>query len=270
MGRNRGIGVTLINQRAATVNKDVLTQLDTLLAFQNTSPQDRKALADWVEYHAAEGDFDKFMQSLPSLERGKGWIWSPEFMNVFEKIEIRKRETFHPDREKIGDNFVMPQLDKADIQNFITDFKKTPIKKEKKGMEKEVVIEQPKLSAEILALRNQYESQLMEKDIEIRKRDDLISQIRKLVGGSEVGTTSVNPMQTGNVSMWLEKLGNGGDARILKFLAEKSGLKFTRSQIGLAVGLQSSSGSFSTYLSTLRRNSLILKEGQEFRINPNL
>jgi hypothetical protein len=30
MGRNRGIGVTLINQRAATINKDVLTQLDTL------------------------------------------------------------------------------------------------------------------------------------------------------------------------------------------------------------------------------------------------
>jgi DNA helicase HerA-like ATPase len=29
MGRNRGIGVTLINQRAATINKDVLTQLDT-------------------------------------------------------------------------------------------------------------------------------------------------------------------------------------------------------------------------------------------------
>src|SRR5205823_14971492 len=42
MGRNRSIGVTLINQRAATVNKDVLTQLDTLLAFRNVAPQDRK------------------------------------------------------------------------------------------------------------------------------------------------------------------------------------------------------------------------------------
>ena len=31
MGRNRGIGVTLINQRAATINKDVLTQLDKYL-----------------------------------------------------------------------------------------------------------------------------------------------------------------------------------------------------------------------------------------------
>ena len=70
MGRNRGIGVTLINQRAATINKDVLTQLDTLLAFRNVSPQDRKALKDWVEYHAAEGDFETFMASLPSLPTG--------------------------------------------------------------------------------------------------------------------------------------------------------------------------------------------------------
>jgi uncharacterized protein len=58
MGRNRGIGVTLINQRDATINKDVLTQLDTLLAFRNVSPQDRKALKEWVEAHSAEGDFE--------------------------------------------------------------------------------------------------------------------------------------------------------------------------------------------------------------------
>ncbi len=101
MGRNRGLGVTLINQRAATINKDVLTQVDTLLAFRNIAPQDRKALKEWVEFHAAEGDFDEFMKSLPSLPTGEGWIWSPEFMGIFERIKIRERETFHPDREKL-------------------------------------------------------------------------------------------------------------------------------------------------------------------------
>src|SRR3990167_5555574 len=126
MGRNRGLGVTLINQRAATVNKDVLTQLDTLLAFQNVAPQDRKALKDWVEYQAAEGDFEKFMASLPSLPTGEGWIWSPEFMRIFQKIKIRTRETFHPDREKIGDKFVMPELNQIDIQTFIEKFSKLP------------------------------------------------------------------------------------------------------------------------------------------------
>ena len=122
MGRNRGIGVTLINQRAATINKDVLTQLDTLLAFRNVAPQDRKALKEWVEYHAAEGDFEEFMQSLPSLPTGEGWIWSPEFLGIFTRIKIRVRETFHPDREAIGDTFVMPELDQVDVQHFIERF----------------------------------------------------------------------------------------------------------------------------------------------------
>src|SRR3990167_7966684 len=131
MGRNRGIGVTLINQRAATVNKDVLTQLDTLLAFQNTSPQDRKALKEWVEFHAAGGDFEKFMASLPYLPKGEGWIWSPEFMGVFEKIKIRKRETFHPDREKLGSKFEMPKLEQIDIQSFVEKFGKEQPKEKK-------------------------------------------------------------------------------------------------------------------------------------------
>jgi len=133
MGRNRGIGVPLINQRAATLTKDILTQLDTLLAFKNVSPQDRKALKEWVEYHAAEGAFDKFMQSLPSLPTGEGWIWSPEFLGIFERIKIRERETFHPDREKIGDKFVMPALDQVDIQSFIDRFANTG-KKESEWM----------------------------------------------------------------------------------------------------------------------------------------
>ena len=111
MGRNQGIGVTMLNQRAATLNKDVLTQIDTLLALRSVGPQDRKALQDWVEGHGAEGDFDSFLKSLPTLPTGEGWIWSPEFMGVFEKFNIRKRDTFHPDREKIGSEFVIPQLD---------------------------------------------------------------------------------------------------------------------------------------------------------------
>jgi len=122
MGRNRGIGVTLINQRAATINKDVLTQLDTLLAFRSVGPQDRMALKEWVEYHTAEGDFEAFMKSLPSLPTGEGWIWSPEFLGKFERIKIRERETFHPDREAIGDTFVMPELDQVDVQHFIERF----------------------------------------------------------------------------------------------------------------------------------------------------
>lgn len=144
MGRNRGIGVTLINQRAATINKDVLTQLDTLIALRSVGPQDRKSLQDWTESHSAEGDFNKFISPLPSLPTGQAWIWSPEFMGIFERITIRKRETFHPDREKLGDKFEMPTLDSVDIEAFISKFTKqieAPKEKVKEGKQKKAPVE---------------------------------------------------------------------------------------------------------------------------------
>ncbi len=271
MGRNRGIGVTLINQRAATINKDVLTQLDTLLAFQNVSPQDRKALKDWVEYHAAEGDFEKFMDSLPSLPKGEGWIWSPEFLGIFERIKIRKRETFHPDREKLGDKFEMPQLEQVDIQGFIDKFSKS-IKKvvDKKGKQVfEPVEEKPKEDTNIINLRNDYESKLLQKDLEIRKRDEIINQVRKVVGGSSVENPLPITSTSSNIQMWIEKTGKGGEGRILKFLAERSGSRFTREQVFFGVGLVPS-GSSNTYVANLKRRSLILEENRMLFINPNI
>lgn len=272
MGRNRGIGVTLINQRAATINKDVLTQLDTLLAFRNVSPQDRKALKEWVEYHSADGDFEKFMDSLPSLPTGEGWIWSPEFLGIFERIKIRKRETFHPDREKLGDQFEMPVLDRADVQSFISKFigkvKEGKQKKERKA--EAVAPSAPPLHSDLISLRNEYESKLLQKDVEIRKLGEVIENIRRLIGGASNGAVVAHAAPSGNIQMWIEKLGRGGTSRILQFLSEKSGLKFTRSQVGLAVGISPSSGSFSTYIATLKRNRLILEENKELRINPDL
>jgi uncharacterized protein len=267
MGRNRGLGVTLINQRAATINKDVLTQLDTLLAFRNVSPQDRKALKEWVEAHSAEGDFDKFMESLPSLPTGEGWIWSPEFLGVFEKIKIRKRETFHPDREKIGENFVMPTLERTDVQEFISEFEKElKVKVPEKSLTQ---VETRKENQELISLRNEYESKLLQKDLEIRKRDDLINSVRKLLGVTDV-TVQSNQMLTSNLQMWFDKLGKGMPMVILKFLAEKSGLTFTRSQIALATGYSANGGSFVNALSLLRRNLLIKEENGRICVSPDL
>lgn len=97
-GRNKGLGVTLVSQRAATISKDVLTQLDTLIVFGLTSPQDRKALKEWVEVKAEVKDLQKFEQGLASLKRQEAWIWSPEAFNRFEAFHVRIMETFHPDK----------------------------------------------------------------------------------------------------------------------------------------------------------------------------
>jgi hypothetical protein len=93
-GRASGLGVMLIDQRAASVNKDVLTQLELLVAHRHTSPQDRAALKLWVQAHDT-GEMEKtFMESLASLPRGQAWFWSPGWLGVFERVTVRKRRTF--------------------------------------------------------------------------------------------------------------------------------------------------------------------------------
>lgn len=272
MGRNRGIGVTLINQRAATLNKDVLTQLDTLLAFRNVSPQDRKALKEWVEHHSAEGDFDKFMASLPSLPTGEGWIWSPEFMEVFQRIHIRKRETFHPDREKMGEKFVsIPALDSGDIDAFIQGFKvETGSTKPEKGSKKSLVhsniqeVKTPQI--DVTALKNEYESKLIEKDVKIRSLEVVISAARRALGQeSQVIGMAISPteIQLGEGNLMLQKLGGMARTIYQKLLQHPSGL--TKQQVGLMCSYAPSSGSFRNSLSKLSTMGLIKKDGELYR-----
>lgn len=196
MGRNRGLGVTLINQRAATLNKDVLTQIDTLLAFRNVAPQDRQALRAWVEYHAAAGDFAAFMESLPSLPTGEGWIWSPEFLETFERIKIRERETFHPDREKLDSTFVMPQLEQADVQGFINQFldkeNKTPTIVHNAKVNELASERVRELEEENAALSDQHEQEMEAKDKQIteleqknQKLDNILAGVKRMVNGEE-------------------------------------------------------------------------------------
>ncbi len=90
-GRFRGLGATLVSQRSASLNKDVLTQVDTLVVMRTTAPQDRKAVMAWVEEHDFAHDL---VASLPELADGEAWVWSPEFLKTTERIRFRRRHTF--------------------------------------------------------------------------------------------------------------------------------------------------------------------------------
>jgi uncharacterized protein len=91
-----GLGVTLISQRSAVVNKDALTQVETLIALRTTSPQDRAAIKAWVDYHDASREI---VDSLPSLEDGEAWVCSPHWLTrhgqpAVQRIRFRQRATF--------------------------------------------------------------------------------------------------------------------------------------------------------------------------------
>ena len=93
-GRAHGLGVTLISQRSAALNKNVLTQAEVLVTLRLISPQDRTAVDAWVKTHGTEEQRNEMMNSLPSLPVGEAWFWSPGWLDIFQRVKIRRRETF--------------------------------------------------------------------------------------------------------------------------------------------------------------------------------
>ena len=90
-GRARGLGITLITQRSASINKSVLTQIETLLVLRTTGPQDRKAIEEWVKYHDARAEL---VESLSGLKDGEAWCWSPHWLGKMVRVQVDRRKTF--------------------------------------------------------------------------------------------------------------------------------------------------------------------------------
>lgn len=103
-GRFRGIGTSLISQRPAAINKNVLSQIDVMVVLGLAAPQDLKAIRSWLENHTSKNKIATTISSLPSLPKGTAWLWSPEYLNRFSKIQVRERNTYDSSRTpEIGD-----------------------------------------------------------------------------------------------------------------------------------------------------------------------
>jgi hypothetical protein len=119
-GRARGIGVTLVTQRSAVLNKDTLTQAEVLIALRTIAPQDRDAIDAWIKVHGTPEQREELLTSLPSLPIGTAWFWSPGWLDVFRKVQVRKRETFDSSATpQVGTQLQPPkQLAEVDIEKL--------------------------------------------------------------------------------------------------------------------------------------------------------
>jgi hypothetical protein len=111
-GGSRGLGGTVISQRSAVVNKDVLTQVQTLFALRTTSPQDRKAVRDWVSF---SGENPDIVETLPGLADGEAWVWSPNFLHRTERFRFRQRWTFDSGATPSAKRSMRPPATLADV-----------------------------------------------------------------------------------------------------------------------------------------------------------
>lgn len=118
-GGLRGLGTTLISQRSAVVNKNVLEQIDILIALRTVGPNDREAIDTYVKSQGSPEQRKELMGSLSSLELGEAWVWEPgEDPPTFARVRIRERKTFNSSATpKAGEQRIEPKkLAQVDVE----------------------------------------------------------------------------------------------------------------------------------------------------------
>lgn len=208
-GRKRGIGCTMITQRPAVINKDVLTQCEILIALRVNHPKDINAIQEWIKVNATVEDAKEMINSLPSMPTGQAWIWSPSWLSIFKPILIRRRETFDSGATpKPGQQMIAPKkLAQIDIKSLGEKINESVEKKkaedpailkrkisdlENKLQQKAIIIDN---SAEIKQLK----SVIIKKDLLIKRYVDFVHKIHSDVNTFDGAINSVitfDPVQS--------------------------------------------------------------------------
>lgn len=287
-GRIDGIGITMISQRAAALNKNVLTQIETMIALRTTAPQDCDAVSDWLRVKPSALD-------LPSLGRGQALLWSPHGLGITEprRIHIRQRRTFNSSATpKVGEKRIEPRalapVDLEAIRALLP--------------EPEPPAEQPKTKdlrhriAELEQLVRLHEDELARRAEpqflpaipkstrhELEAVHDDLGKLRERVSRAIDSVPVLDaPMQAIDPDDLREAVGvprknapppaprssatdsdrlDATPRRMLAALASFHPRALTRAQLAALVGISSTTGSFRTYISALSTRALIEKSG---------
>lgn len=93
-GRNIGIGVGLLTQRSARINKSVTEIADAMFSFRIVGPNSIDAVMDWLGEHVPKERIKQHIENLRSLERGYCLLVSPGWLKFEGVLKVRRRETF--------------------------------------------------------------------------------------------------------------------------------------------------------------------------------
>lgn len=222
-GGNHNLGCTLITQRSAVLNKDLLTQSDCLIILRTLAPQDKKAIQSWVEEQTDEDRkaLKEWYDTLNSLKNGEAWIWHPENPAIFKKVMFRKRGTFHATRPFLLSNRVQSiKLMKVDefINRFKDKFEPKPVSKEIPKEPRMKMQSQP-LSKPVQPIVQQPVAEDESKLITVRKSEPNII-LEKLKPTISVLSEPMTPL--GKLVVILkEMLGNRNDKWSIKAIKKK-------------------------------------------------
>ena len=113
-GRKKGLGTTLISQRPAVVNKNVLSQIDSLFLLNMVSPGDLAAVDDWLKLRVKAEQRIECLGQLANLPPGVAFFTQSGANPKFRKFTVRKRDTFDSGRTpKPNEDIAAPTLAKV-------------------------------------------------------------------------------------------------------------------------------------------------------------
>lgn len=285
-GRFKGIGCTLISQRSASVNKDVLTQVETLIVLRTTSPQDRAAVKGWVDVHTGATEM---LETLPSLKTGEAWVWSPVF-DTFERIRFRQRRTYDSGATpKVGEKRRAPAtLADVDLEAIRSQMVET-IERVKENDPKELKRRIRDLEARLARQKPQIEvvEKVVEVEVEVVPQEfqkildaadtslqGALASLQKLSDLASDGSTRRPEVRPSRVfeqpkpeqpraeppRVTTDTTITGGARRMLEVLAWYP-KELTRTMLATLAGLKASSGTYSNYLSILKTSGMIEVSG---------
>lgn len=125
-GRSRGLGMTMITQRPAVLNKNVVEQADLIIATRIVGKNDHAALNDMTRLRASKEQTHDFLSALPALANGYAYFWSPEWLDCFTPLEILKKRTFDSSKTPTpGEKRKAPKLAAIDLDKLTAEIQAT-------------------------------------------------------------------------------------------------------------------------------------------------
>jgi hypothetical protein len=270
-GRARGLRIMLISQRPAKLHKDSLTQVETLIALRLIAPQDRAAVEAWIGEWADPKQGKDVIASLPSLPRGTGWVWAPE-LGVLAKMAFPRIRTFDSssapeDGEPTAPPADLSAIDIASLREALA------------GIEPAVgrmaVPSQVQLKA---AEERGYERGFAEGKGQGLQQAiaSMAALLDELKAGSTPAPLSATlsllpaprvPEKAHEAPRARSRKGQP-ELRILRVLAARHPVRFTRAQWATLSGMRRTGGTWQTYVSRLRTAGFIDENGGTVGVTP--
>jgi hypothetical protein len=294
IGGNFGYGVIVASQRAATIDKNVLSQCEALIVMGMTHKKDRDTVYGWIEAKDEDGRSLEAFNTLGSLEPGEAWLWWPS-EDRFDKFKFRKRETLHPrEMRKLGLKSSAVEL--GDMRSFVDAAKKELTKtivgmpvlpKAKRSAVVSVTSEAHALRALPPAKDHNLGDILRQKDAKIAELEHNLKTARISVDDSLTRLMAVRDyyrpqyealkklfeampthakasrVDRQKYEVWIKKAPRDGIRKMIEYLLENGSA--TVPQLGTIAGV--SPRSTTNYVSWIKRNRIAAMNGGKIVLN---